>query len=661
MFQSGSTNGRHYQIHFDTSKPLVYNYAVDASWLPPNPDPPIAVPGDFPPSANMPEPYRISVSITENDLFFVDNTNKGGHAHVKADVYDWGGCKYDTLKADTTFGLTIDVTDPPTGTGDELSTYEFDLDGNDLSSSGNVTALISATANDATYGLGTISAKNVATYVFLTIPVSGIATPPTVTGIDPNHYEIKKTLVGAVVTGTSFASNAHVSLIKDGATNPVIDAVNEVVAGGNSITCDIPLTDPGVLPGKYDVRVTNPGTGLYGELDKGFTVDDVNAPWPGWMAGGLNEAASKFVGYGSTGAPTAPKWVYSNTSYGGPAAGCAIGKDGTIYLCTSGQGTGPYVALHAVNPDGSLKWIFSKSGACWISFCPAIDKDGYIYVCEGTPSVNYLYKVDPASHTEVWSCNLGSTACYTTAPAIGLDGAVYVAYCGAQPGYIRRVEPDGTLGWGYWIPSAFSPSLSWQLGMAVLPGGDIVAAAGTHGRIIRFHPDGSTVWLYQYSWWTLETPSVGPEGNVYFTTYDGGGLVELDSGGNFQWEYPTGYFLWASPVVDPVTGHIFFGDRLGKFRCFDNAKNMLWTHDFGATHIDGTAAVDANGDVYCAVGNQPSQPYIGLVKMSGTDGSIIWQSDMFDDMITTAPAIGPDGTVYLPGYDNQHLLLAYGN
>ena len=86
-------------------------------------------------------------------------------------------------------------------------------------------------------------------------------------------------------------------------------------------------------------------------------------------------------------------------------------------------------------------------------------------------------------------------------------------------------------------------------------------------------------------------------------------------------------------------------------------------HDFGLTHIDGTAAVDANGDVYCAVGNQPNQPFVGLVKMKGSDGSIIWQSDNMPSgaMLTSAPSIGADGTVYLPGYDNNHLLLAYGN
>jgi outer membrane protein assembly factor BamB len=114
-------------------------------------------------------------------------------------------------------------------------------------------------------------------------------------------------------------------------------------------------------------------------------------------------------------------------------------------------------------------------------------------------------------------------------------------------------------------------------------------------------------------------------------------------------------------VVDPVTGHIFLGDRLGKFRYFDNAGGVVWTHDFGATHIDGTGAVDDNGDVYVAVGNQPAQPFIGLVKMDGDNGNIIWQSDNIGYMITTSPAIAADGSIYLPGYDSTHALYKWGN
>jgi len=213
-------------------------------------------------------------------------------------------------------------------------------------------------------------------------------------------------------------------------------------------------------------------------------------------------------------------------------------------------------------------------------------------------------------------------------------------------------------GWQYWIPSS-SYSYSWQLGCAILPDGNIIAPGGTHGTILCFEPDGDIVWEYQYTNWILFTPSVGPEGNIYFTTWSGGDLVALDSDGEFLWSYDTGFYLWASPAVDPVTGNVFFGDRLGNFRCFDNSGDVQWERSWASTGIDGSAAIDSNGDVYVAVGHQPGAPYRGLVKMDGDNGDILWQSDDLGYMLTASPSIGADGTIYMPGFSAEDALYAW--
>jgi hypothetical protein len=139
------------------------------------------------------------------------------------------------------------------------------------------------------------------------------------------------------------------------------------------------------------------------------------------MAAGKNQAASKYVGYGSAGAPTAPKWIFnpSPSAPSGATAGCAIANDGTIYVCVYNS------AMYAVNPDGTMKWKFQPQTP-WVSTCPAIDLEGYVYVCMGSPSADYCYKVDPDTGTAVWQCYLGYAPCYPGAPAVGLDGAVYV-------------------------------------------------------------------------------------------------------------------------------------------------------------------------------------------------------------------------------------------
>ena len=408
------------------------------------------------------------------------------------------------------------------------------------------------------------------------------------------------------------------------------------------------------------VRVTDP-YGAQCESCLDFSVvEALDHPWPSWMGGDLNQCASKYVGYGDSSASGTPKWTFAADTQG--HAGCIIAQDGSIYFTTWN------CALYGVNPDGSEKWKFAPLTP-WVSFCPALDDEGYVYTCMGNSSVNYLYKVDPTNGSQVWSCYLGTTPCYASAPSIGHDGSIYVTWSTAyDSGYIQQILPNGTKGWSYWIPSS-AYSYSWQLGTAILPNGNIIATGGTHGRILCFEPDGGGVplWTYQHTSWILHTPAVGPEGNIYFTTWMGGEIVAIDEDGNHLWTYDTGFYMWASPAVDPETGNVFVGDRLGHFRCFtadgDGYGNgdVIWDHVFASTGIDGTAAVDANGDVYVAVGHQPSAPFVGLVKMDGDNGDILWQSDNIGYLVTHAPSIGADGTIYMTGHYADPALYAWGD
>ncbi|MCX6645904.1 MAG: PKD domain-containing protein [bacterium] len=409
------------------------------------------------------------------------------------------------------------------------------------------------------------------------------------------------------------------------------------------------------------VRVTDAyGAQCESCFDDFHIVEALDHPWPSWMGGDLNQCASKYVGYGDSTKSGTPKWVFPAEEQG--EEGCVIASDGSIYFTIRN------CALYGVNPDGSLKWEF-KPLTPWVSFCPALDADGYVYTCMGSPTANYLYKVDPVDGSQVWSCYLSATPCYASSPSIGHDGSVYVTYSSAyDSGYIQQVHPDGTKGWSYWIPAS-SYSNPWQLGTAILPNGNIIATGGTWGKILCFEPEGggTPLWEYQHSWWILHTPAVGPQGNIYFTDYEGFSINAIDENGDFLWDYNTSFYMWASPAIDPNTGNVFVGDRLGHFRCFspdgDGAGNgeVLWDHVFASTGIDGTAAIDANGDVYVAVGHQPGAPFVGLVKMDGDNGDILWQSDDLGYLVTHAPSIGADGTIFMTGHYAASALYAWGD
>jgi len=93
VFTAGSANTRRYEINFPLPGPqVIYGYAIDASWNMPSPNPPAEVPDDFPIEANQPDPYRVVLQSTFNNLYYdVDTTTGGGVLRLQINVHDWQG------------------------------------------------------------------------------------------------------------------------------------------------------------------------------------------------------------------------------------------------------------------------------------------------------------------------------------------------------------------------------------------------------------------------------------------------------------------------------------------------------------------------------------------------------------------------------------------
>ncbi|HEX9745369.1 MAG TPA: hypothetical protein VGB30_08070 [bacterium] len=90
VFRAGNANIRHYTIGLPNGLLSIrFNYAIDASWEPAIIKPPVNIPGDFPISANQPEPYLIETLETLNTLYFEDLANNGGMLELDIRVYDW--------------------------------------------------------------------------------------------------------------------------------------------------------------------------------------------------------------------------------------------------------------------------------------------------------------------------------------------------------------------------------------------------------------------------------------------------------------------------------------------------------------------------------------------------------------------------------------------
>ena len=161
VFSAGTKNIRHYSIHLGGG--LIFNYAVDACWVPPIGPPPITVPDDFPPTANKPEAWRIDLTST-NTLFY-DNFSGigGGNLHLKIDVYDHFNAGKNTIKAESLSGLGPASTPDATPGGVGYSTYQLDLPGNTLTENGWIDLLIEVQSDAAGYN-GKLPGVPVSTY-----------------------------------------------------------------------------------------------------------------------------------------------------------------------------------------------------------------------------------------------------------------------------------------------------------------------------------------------------------------------------------------------------------------------------------------------------------------------------------------------------------------
>ncbi len=94
VFRSGKTNSRRYEIQFpvDGGPKVYFDYAIEASWAQPSPDPPVDIPADFPIWANAFEAFLVGPTVTNNTLAGTPFGGAGsGVLELSIEVWDWQG------------------------------------------------------------------------------------------------------------------------------------------------------------------------------------------------------------------------------------------------------------------------------------------------------------------------------------------------------------------------------------------------------------------------------------------------------------------------------------------------------------------------------------------------------------------------------------------
>jgi hypothetical protein len=166
MFSAGQKNIRHYTIHLGAG--LIFNYAIDACWEFPEGSKPWDIPDDFPPGANRPEAWRISVTEMENTLWN-DGVGNGGNISLSIDVYDWFNADSNTVRVESPGNFTMQEAAVAVGGGPGYSTYGVEIiDATPAEVS--IDLLISVESGSIGYG-GLLPGKPVTSYFTYTAEV----------------------------------------------------------------------------------------------------------------------------------------------------------------------------------------------------------------------------------------------------------------------------------------------------------------------------------------------------------------------------------------------------------------------------------------------------------------------------------------------------------
>lgn len=261
--------------------------------------------------------------------------------------------------------------------------------------------------------------------------------------------------------------------------------------------------------------------------------------------------------------------------------------------------------------------------------------------------------------TKIWSVDLGEFPIETEA-VISPAGNIYVGDGETQ---LHALRPDGTELTNFpvdlsvlQLPTSQPLFLSPTSVLAFDNGGAFVFDATSGAVQTQFDPEAYVVEPHSFEGGrVINKPVLAPSGAVYAGTRNGTLSKSTPSGGTFtvaQIPAATGEIVNA-PSIDQAAGNVFVtSSNLSTLSAKLHAFKPDNTRLFPAVNLDGAIAVGTaispdGSRVYAATALSTG----GAVKLYGintTNGAIIWEQTLPNAVLVSgAPVVGPDGTIYI--------------
>jgi len=364
----------------------------------------------------------------------------------------------------------------------------------------------------------------------------------------------------------------------------------------------------------------------------------MDSAWPMFGHDTRNTGRSSFSTENITGIE---KWRY-DIDYSVWFSSPVIDEDGVIYIGNDN--------LHAINPDGTLKWMYDHSFN--IESTPVLDDNDIIYAATGNAMNNILYAIYTSNGTLKWSYTIVGDC--KSSPTVDTDGTIYVS-AGDD---LVAIYSNGTRKWRFHTGGTVysSPAIDEES-----------IYFGSHDfNVYGLWKDTGTVkWTFETDAWVHGAPSIGVDGTIYIGSDDGFLYALYPNNGTLKWKTDVGP-MWAAPAIDDE-GSLYFGVCDEKFIAVYPNGEIKWVFDLGDYNgvWASSAAISADGTIYFGNSIRINYPNGGEIIALDLDGNLKWRKTIATSLIYSSPAIGPDGTVYIPStsfnpYTSEGYLHAFG-
>jgi len=213
--------------------------------------------------------------------------------------------------------------------------------------------------------------------------------------------------------------------------------------------------------------------------------------------------------------------------------------------------------------------------------------------------------------------------------ALGADGTIYVGSAdshGYALGNLYALAPDGTERWRVELEGVQAPPAI---------GADGTIYVNSYEKLHALDADGSERWSFRVDGYVDHAPAVWTDGTVYVASSR---LYAVDPDGSERWSFALDRSARSAPAVGKDGTIYVVGEVL---HAVDPDGTERWS--FTGSNLASSATIAADGTIYVA-GDE--------LHALEADGTERW-SFQHGDRVTTCPALGADGIVYIATKDSD--------